>query len=227
MHFVTFGTGAYAPHARALAKNALEVGRFDTAVAYGESDLSNEFRRSRSEVLQIERGFGAWSWKSYIISKRLAQLEDGAVLAYCDSLYSFKRDARETVEGWLRDRDLVLFHNKPSEHIFLERHWSKYDAFHVLGANLTVHGQTPQVWAGFVCLRKTFDTVALVREWSDRCADVRLMCDAPSIYGHEAPGFVEGRHDQTVLSLLSKIRRLGVPFIDFPSDLLFNLRVGR
>ena len=227
MHFITFGTlGLYNQYARQLAQSALAAG-FDTATVYDETHLDPTFLASHKEVLALPRGFGAWCWKSYCILKRLAELSEGDILTYCDSLYVFKRDFRETAVKWSKSRDLVLFENKPSEPSFSEKNWAKYDAFHLLNADPSVHGETTQCWAGFVMVRKTAETVRFIREWHDRCADIRLMNDEPSVFGKESPGFIEGREDQMVLSLLSKTKDIGYPFLQFPAELLYNVRMGR
>ena len=170
MHFVTFGTlGIYNRSARRLAETAVAAG-FDTATVYDETDLDPAFRESHMDVLALPRGYGAWCWKSYCILRRLSELPEGDVLTYCDSLYLFKRDFRKALEDWPKTRDLILFENKPSEPSFKERHWTKYDAFRILGADPVVHGETPQCWGGFLSLRKTPETVRFVEEWRDRCS---------------------------------------------------------
>lgn len=228
MHFVTFGThGVYNDFARRLARSAIDVGGFATATVYDQSHFDADFEASHRDVLALTRGFGAWCWKSYCILKRLNELAEGEILTYCDSLYVFKRDMRRNAEEWLKDRDVVLFENKPSEPSFSERDWSKYDAFHILGANPSVHGETSQCWAGFMMVRKTAEMVRFMREWYERCADIRLMNDEPSIFGNELPGFKEGRQDQACLSLISKVTGIGYPFLRFPADLLYNIRIGR
>jgi hypothetical protein len=228
MHFVTFGTrGVYNDFARRLARSATDVGGFATATVYDESHFDADFEASHRDVLALTRGFGAWCWKSYCILKRLNELAEGEILTYCDSLYAFKRDMRRNAEEWLKDRDVVLFENKPSKPSFLERNWSKYDAFRILGADPGVHGNQTQCWAGFVLLRKTPESVRFVRKWYDACADARLMNDEPSVFGDELPGFVAHREDQSVISLMSKVDNVGYPFLKFPADLLYNIRIGR
>lgn len=76
-------------------------------------------------------------------------------------------------------------------------------------------------------LRKTPETTRFIKEWYDRCADERLMNGKPSIFGKESPEFIEGREDQTVLSIGSKVAKIGYPFLKFPADLLYNIRTGR
>lgn len=228
MHFITFGThGLYNHFARQLAHSAICVAGFETAIVYDQSHFEAAFKTSHQAVLALPRGFGAWSWKSFCILRRLDELDEGDILAYCDSLYIFKRDIRQTTRGWLENRDIVLFKNKPSEPSFVEKHWAKYDAFQLLGGDLDAHGETPQVWAGFVMLRKTPETVRFIRDWYDKCADIRLMSDAPSVLGEERPDFVDTRHDQQILSISSKVKEIGYPFEEFPADLLFNIRVGK
>jgi hypothetical protein len=226
MNFITYGNGPYKGHANRLAFSAIKRGGFATSRVYDESHFTAGFKTTHHDVLQLSHGFGAWCWKSYCILKRLDELADGDILAYCDSLYLFKRDIRQTAQDWLKDREMVIFENKPSEPSFLEKIWAKYDAFHLLGADPKVHGETQQSWSGFVMLRKSPQTVAFIREWYDKCADTRLMNDEPSVFGEELPEFIQGRKDQTIISILSKVKNIGYPFLRFPADLLYNIRIG-
>jgi hypothetical protein len=228
MHFITFGTqGLYQHHARELARSAIDVAGFSTVRVYDEERFDESFKESHAEVLKVKRGFGLWAWKSFFILQRLNELRDGEILIYSNSLYAFKRDIRPSALEWLKDRDLVLFENKPSEPCFIEKNWAKHDAFHILGADPEVHGETPHAWAGFLIVRKTPATLRFVKEWYDHCADIRMMGDGPSIFGQELPEFIENRHDQTAISIMSKVSNIGYPFLTFPADLLYNVRVGR
>ena len=87
--------------------------------------------------------------------------------------------------------------------------WTKFDAIALM--NITCNNNfcnsvmnTPQVWAGFVLLRKSFDSIRFISEWLTYVQDYRIVTDAPNLFGPNDEIFKDHRHDQSVLSLLCK-----------------------
>ena len=69
--------------------------------------------------------------------------------------------------------------------------------------------ETPQRESGWIFLRKTDDTIALIDEWLEYAQDPRIITDMPNQLGKENyEGFRENRHDQTIWSLLTKKKNL-------------------
>jgi hypothetical protein len=224
MHFITFGSDPYKGHANRLAHSAKTHGGFDTYRVYDENDFTAEFKRSHAEVLAVSKGCGLWAFKSFVLLRRLAEMKDGDLLCYTDSLYLFKTDIRPYARRWLETSDMVLFRNKPSEPSFPEEEWATKEAFELLGADPMVHGKTAQVWAGFILLRKTPQTVAFIEDWHAACADIRIVGDQAG--PAEVPTFKASRNDQVALSLLAKVKGVGYPFEQCPAEVLFNIRIG-
>ena len=111
------------------------------------------------------------------------------------------------------DTDVMCFggsKNKAS----LERIWSKRDAFILMDCEEEKYFDTHQRGSGFVFLKKTARSVALIDEWLEYMKDPRIVTDMPNQLGKENyPGFKENRHDQTVWSLLTKKHNIK-PFRD-------------
>ena len=64
---------------------------------------------------------------------------------------------------------------------------------------------TPQRLAGFIVLRKCCTSIQFVMEWLAYLSDIRIASDNPNTLGiPSSKSFVAHRHDQSVLSLLSK-----------------------
>jgi hypothetical protein len=58
--------------------------------------------------------------------------------------------------------------------------------------------------ASFVFLKKTPMTVRFVTEWLAYAQDPRVISDVNSTFRKDYPEFVDHRHDQSILSLMSK-----------------------
>lgn len=88
---------------------------------------------------------------------------------------------------------------------FKEKTWSKRDAFILMDCDSEEYANTPIRESGWIFLKKSPDTVALIDEWLYYIQDPRIVTDMPNQLGKENyEGFRENRHDQTVWSLLTK-----------------------
>lgn len=222
-HFITFATptGPYIKDAANLCASATTVARFDTALIGNMSVLDPAFKTQHAHILRHARGAGYWLWKPYVILKRLAELSDGDVLCYCDSSYRFLSDARIIADAWLSDGDIGACHNKPNDSAWQEhtdRKYTKCDAFALMnvppGAERERIKSTPQAWAGFVLLRKSATSVAFVREWLHHAQNAQIITDSRSITAQEDPQFIDNRHDQSIYSILLKIKHIKMHHTD-------------
>jgi hypothetical protein len=222
-HFMTFATpnGPYMKDAHDLCDSATAVARFDTALIENMSILDPEFKNQNEHILREARGGGYWLWKPYVILKRLTELPDGDVLCYCDSSYRFLSDARIIADAWLSDGDIGACHNKPNDSAWQEhtdRKYTKHDTFELMqvppGDERERIKSTIQAWAGFVLLRKSATSVAFVREWLNYAQNAQIITDSPSTTAPEDPEFKENRHDQSIYSILLKMKHIRLNFIE-------------
>ena len=95
-----------------------------------------------------------------------------------------------------------------------ERIFSKRDAFILMDCDEEKYANTLQCLSGFILLKKSAYSVALIDEWLEYMQDPRIVTDMPNQLGKENyPGFKENRHDQTAWSLLTKKHNIK-PFRD-------------
>jgi hypothetical protein len=74
-----------------------------------------------------------------------------------------------------------------------------------MSADEPAYYEAQMVDASFVVLMKTPHACAFAAEWFEKCQDRRLLTDEPNTCGlPDLPGFVDHRHDQSVLSLLAR-----------------------
>ena len=88
---------------------------------------------------------------------------------------------------------------------YLEKKYSKRDAFILLDADSPIYADTYQYMAGIQIYKKTNFSINFVEKLFNYSTDKRIITDDHNAQGlPNYKGFIDDRHDQTVLSLLTK-----------------------
>lgn len=205
--FCSFGDSRYQASRKRLQEQAEDFDCFDAIYLYDETDLSDSFRRDFQAVLKPGvRGFGYWVWKPRIILDTLAKMEEGDVLLYVDmgcglnsrgreKLFAYCQEVRQNESGFL------VSQLEPDRK---ECFWTKGDVLDYFRIRGQEEMYTPQYQSGVVFIRKEAKTVALVQQWLDVFYENFHLADDTSSLSANEPGFVEHRHDQSILLLLLK-----------------------
>lgn len=203
-HFITFATPDHMSFAENNVRSALEVGKFDTAKIYTSNDIDEYFKVKNLRLTSCNRGCGYFIWKPYIILKKLLEIDENDILCYNDSKYIWTTNVRNMESQILNGKNIGVYLNKPNGGTHIEKQWTKGDAFVLMNACNNAYKNSPQVWAGFILLRKSFNPIRFIGEWLTYAQDFRILSDSPSRISPNDPSFSENRHDQTILSLLCK-----------------------
>ncbi len=192
------------------AQTGLDIGGFDMALTLQRRNLDAEFCARHQAILSQPRGAGYWLWKPYIILKTLQHvLQDGDVLFYSDSGAFFTHDAAPVIDICLShaEKPILLF-SLGAE--MTNRNWTKRDCFHYMDAD-GLYLDQPQILSGFIVCQKNRYAMEFFAEWLRYAQDARILTDAPNQCGlPNYPGFVEHRHDQSILSLLGRREQIAV-----------------
>lgn len=211
---------------RSLNRIKLEaenLGVFDLTLTKSSDDLATEFLNEFKDELKLgSRGFGYWVWKPQIILQTLDEMRDGDLLAYADvgfhinpkgktrllEYFDLVQKSKSGVLGFQGRRpELPMKDDGRPLPTWPEREYSKgdlLDFFNVRGVPEIL--ESPQFHAGLLFIRKCSSSVSFVNEWLNVFrADFKLADDTPSRSANE-PGFREHRHDQSIYSILSKMR---------------------
>jgi len=189
-----------------------------------------DFYRQRRPILDLPRGNGYWIWKPFIIQQELNQLAEDDILIYCDAGVEIVADLSPLVELALDDRDLLLF----AGDVDLTGSgvgdtcgaWTKRDCFVLMNADEPLYHEAHMLDASFLVLRNRGITPELVRQWQQYCSRAEVVTDQPNVCGlPNLPGFIDHRHDQSVLSLLAV--RHGVETFRPPSQLGNHMKQER
>lgn len=200
IHFISFADTKSEPMLKRIHANAKYTGWFESIETLSEKDFDRSYIRKYGKYFHM-RGFGYWIWKSYIVKRRLSEINDGDVLLYADAGCTLNQLGAKRFREYickLKDNDfgMLVFEQQG----LIERQWTKGDLLKFTKNR----GATAQFWAGAFMLRKTPTTIQFVDEYYDLCHNhFNLITDSPSVTPN-AIDFIENRHDQSAFSCLAK-----------------------
>jgi len=196
---VSYASRRFVPDQALLTASALQFGVTDVRPWTQEMLHRTAFYSENKAILDLERGAGYWLWKPFIIAETLKELEEGDCLIYSDSGIEVVADLTPLVRI-ASERDRVLFSGTGRC-----CQWTKRDCFYFLNADEPIFYEAQVVDASFMVLMKNSSVNNFIAEWLKSCRDPRILTDQPNTSGlPNLPGFIDHRHDQSVLSILVK-----------------------
>jgi hypothetical protein len=158
-------------------------------------------------VNSATRGAGWWRWKPYLILQRLLALADGDVLVWHDYDLLLGHDPKALFCLAQNSANGVAAFHFPC---LAERFWTKRElATAMLADNSDADAMldSAQIYGGLLAFRRTPFSLGFVREWLAWTTRGNFSTDGFDAQRQDA-GFVEHRHDQSILSLLAKRHRI-------------------
>ena len=111
-------------------------------------------------------------------------------------------ESTEKMINFLKEHHLEMWFKRTSA---IEKNYSKRDAFILLGVDMPFYTNSFHYGAGIQIYRKSLYTEKFLEELLYYSQDKRIITDDHNTQGQKNyEGFKENRHDQTVLSLLTK-----------------------
>ena len=212
-HILTFGTPEFG---RALSIQSRTIEYFSTAhhVICGPDHPAVQLAMAENpELFAKKRGFGYWIWKYYLILDALERLPEGDHVLYLDAGIAAVADMGD----WLADiqqYDAAFFRPDPPH---LAGQWTKRDCFIQLRCDEQDYYEAPILSAGIQSYRVGDVARSFLTEIRDIMRNGHLLDDSPNQLGQDnLSGFVEHRHDQSVLSLL--VQRYQHPVLIEPTQ---------
>lgn len=204
-------------------RTAKDTGNFDYVLHYKYSNISESFKSINNDITTYWRGAGYWIWKPWIILNTMLNIGKPCdIICYCDAGSWWNNTAKPLFELTTKIKYgiMVFTHlisqwgETPNSVNLTERLWSKRDAFLLLGVDINEIYDTVMRKATFSCYQTNPDSIHFVNEWLYHAMDRRIISDDPVSFNmSNINNFVENRHDQTLMSLLSK--KYGIPaFMD-------------
>ena len=214
LHFVSYAAGSFKNNIKSNSWFVRAFIRPKTVKFYTDKDLrKTNFYQSNKKLLDESRGAGYWVWKPYFILERLKSIPEGEMLIYQDCGFGYR------FKNFIYPRRLIEF----TEHygcvpgVYIPERgnnlqWTKKDVFVRMDCDSEEYWGTPQVQATISLWKNNAANRAFITLWLDACCNRKLVSDDVSLKGCvNHPDFVEHRHDQSLLTLLTTKYKLAIP----------------
>lgn len=196
-YFITYGDEKFKNARNKIVSQALAAKQFDKVIAYGRKDLSKKLLNS--EIINVPRGGGLWSWKPDVILKTMETAKNGDIIIYCDSGCTVQ-PSREWQWYWdkLEKYDIIAqrMYNRTEK-------WTRKELLDYFSGNGNYWTKCYQYQAT-ISLKVTDFTRNFVKEWLDIMLQHPVF--AMDVTDEERPmqhkELIANRHDQAIYSAL-------------------------
>lgn len=196
--FLTYGDVGFEKAKTILLEKVRATGEFDIILSFGREDLSEELLVS--DIINIKRGGGLWSWKPDVILSAMINSNEGDYITYCDagcSVYS----SQEWDHIWGKLEKYDIF----AQRIYQRTDcWTRKEIIDKFASNRKYWPKCYQYMATVLYFKNTSFSRAFVKEWRDLMIyNPKLVMDvteSEKTYQHKT--LIENRHDQALFSSL-------------------------
>lgn len=182
------------------SNTGLEIGNFDKCISYKRNSIDKDFLKKHKDILNIEKGAGLWLWKPYIILETLNNSNEDDIIFYCDSGSIFIKSMNPIFE-LIKEHNIVVFDVPKEEAGYKEAEYTKKQTFINMDCFYQDYLLSNQREGGFVGVLNNEKSRKFVSDWLSYCCIPENINDECK---DELEIFKEHRHDQSILSLLSK-----------------------
>ena len=205
---ISFGNERFYENLDLLEKTSIEIGKVDQFIRYTQEWLkSTPFWLKNSFILNRPRGAGYWIWKPYIILESFKSLQNDDVVLYSDA-------ALKVIDNITPLFDLTRELPNDGKIIFkvpwigaqhIAKIWCKRDCFVLMNCDEQKYWEAYMTNGAVSLWVKNEQNIEFLNEWLKLLRDPRIVTDDPNMCGKSNfLEFKDHRHDQSVLSLLSK-----------------------
>lgn len=202
---VSFGTEEFRQSLTLLRASAERYGIHDVRFYSPDHGVIQRLQRDHPRVMAAPRGAGYWLWKPHVIADTLSNVADGTVVAYTDAAIVYAADPSPVLAATIV-APVVTFLN-PARNAYQAR-YTKRDCFVLLEADRPAEWRRWQLDASTILFRAGEKSRSFVAKWAAACENEHVLTDAPNVCGlPNLDGFVDHRHDQSVLTILAARHR--------------------
>jgi hypothetical protein len=207
LHFITFGGGTkcYNEAVSRITSQIKASTLFDTVTGYLDTDLKSDlefWNKHGSFIEKSPRGYGFWLWKPYLILKKLQEVSENDFLIYADTGFEFdiiKKDDLLKLKQTVIEKKFIGMPAGCSN----DMHWTKKSTSDYFNLSTSVL-QSVHIQAGLLYMQNCKALRDFIFRWySIGSNNYAMIDDSPSTVP-DYNGFRDHRHDQSILSCLSK-----------------------
>lgn len=200
-YLISYASPEFYKSQKRLNDSALNFG-VDQVKSYNNTYLKKtQFYKNNQHILDRRRGSGYWLWKPYIILDFLNQIKEGDLLIYADSGIEIIANISPLIDLCIKQNGILLF-NVHGGHP--NKKWTKRDCFVLMNCDSKYYWDAEQVNASFQIYIKNHESIDFVQNYLYFCQQINILTDLPNISRLDNhPEFIDHRHDQSVLSLLT------------------------
>ena len=208
LHFITYGdSNKYYISKKHIINMAKKSNFFASTNSLSKSSLDQQFLKKYQNILSNSRGGGYWLWKPRLILNKINEINKGDIVVYADSGSSFNFHARDKFYEYINilcssEAGTLMFENRKE---FTEVKYTTKELFSYFKVNLNSSiAKTTQLMGGHLILRKNDHSEYVLNEFFKVVDyDNNLITDFYNKTKQDKQ-FITHRHDQSILSLLSK-----------------------
>lgn len=153
------------------------------------------------------RGFGFWAWKPYIISNYIKKISKDDVLVYADIGCEFSKNGYGRLCSYIKMLSFQHILAYSTCNSYPEYCWTKASVIKSIKPNRR-HLLTEQIAATVVFFDNSDYSHKFLADWNHYCCERKGYLLDDNLSATEHKNFIENRHDQSIFSLLYKIRHL-------------------
>jgi hypothetical protein len=201
-YFITYGDDKFKVSRERICRQATDMNIFNSVKCFTRLDIDEDFKNKIGKYFDEPRGGGLMLWKPYIIYKTLEKMNDGDFLVYCDAGCHLDIRGRNMFLDYFK-----LLQNKcciQFDHPYKERDWTIRETYKYFDVELD---NSLQEWSGCEIIKKCSDSMKIFGDW------YRIAYERPDLFSLDYNDsnrdadrtFMYNRHDQSIISMLSKL----------------------
>lgn len=174
-------------------------GKIDEVFEYSPKDIDKNFYEMNKNIFSIQKGYGLYIWKPYIVNKTMEKIKYGDIILYMDVGASLVKDFR-SVAHLLEEQDIWC-----CELPLIEKQFTKKEALIDMDAYRESIYESNQIHASYFAIKKNIQTEKFCKEWLQYAQNIEILDDreyTDQVFSELK--FHTHRCDQSIFSVLCK-----------------------
>lgn len=182
-----------------------------------DKNLDKNFVKEYESFFMEKRGYGYWIWKPFLMLQEIKNLNDDEILLYIDSSDLPNISFFNFVIKHFQTEKILLINRG-----YINENWTKRDCFIYMNCDTEECHKMTHIECGVIAVKNNELCVELLTDWFHFMKNKQILDDSPNLLGlPNLPNFKEHRHDQSILTNLSFLKKINS--VNVSNDMiLFN-----